>query len=111
MAQGTTLDGKPVQAGDFVTIAGSVKSVAMPNITISAYQSALSITALATDFNGPTLSGAGTVAAGPSVGDPVSGRGQVNSVSGSGPTASLTIQLSEKTVVAQTYDCYASQSL
>lgn len=111
MATGTTADGKPVQTGDNVTVMGFVASVSLPNITVTLLQSAGSITAYASNFDGPTSSGAARLAAGPTVGDQVSGRGTVNSVSGSGATATLTVQFTETTVTPQARDCYASQSL
>jgi hypothetical protein len=108
---GTTADGKPVQAGDQVTVMGKVSSVSLPNITIALLASGNSITAYSSNFNGPTVSGAAKLVAGPNVGDAVSGRAAVNSVSGSGSTASLTVQFGETTQTVQARDCYASQSL
>jgi hypothetical protein len=113
MSTGTTVDGKPVQAGDAVTLIGSVSSVASyPTISVVLLQSGLTVTALAKNWGGPTASGVAKVVAGPSVGDQVSSIGaSVNSVSGSGATAVLTVQFQETTVSAQARDTYASQSL
>ncbi len=109
MATGTSMAGKPVQVGDFVTLNGSVASVSLPNITVTLVGSGLSITASLADFDGPSASGAGRTT--PVAGDACNVNGIVLSVSGSGGTASLSVQLQEKTVTAQANDCYNGQTL
>jgi|ERR1035437_692707 hypothetical protein len=119
MSTGTTVDGKPVQAGDQVTVIGSVVSVSYPNITVKLLQSAANITAHSAFFDGPSSSGAGHVVDGAVVADQVSGRGVVTSVSGSGALATLAVLFTDPnvsgvasaTVNVQARDCYASQSL
>ena len=111
MAVGQTLDGKPVQAGDQVTLMGSIASVSLPNITVTLKVSGGSITSAYSDFNGPTASGTAKVST-PSAGDQVNANGVCQSVSGSGSTASVVVKLTSGTnVTIDAEDCYASQSL
>lgn len=112
MATGITIDGKPVQAGDQVTVVnGFIASVSLPNITVTLRGSGLSITSAYSNFDGPTASGT-AAAATPSVGDQVELDGVVASVSGSGVTATVVVTpITGATVSVQAQDLYASQSL
>lgn len=122
MSTGTTLDGKPVQKGDYATAQGVVASISGTFVTITLGNSGGTVTVDTRDVSGRFQFGTLVT---PAVGERVSFNGQVNSVSGAGATANLILQMRfpvsltltssppipATTAEVQAQDCVAGQSL
>ena len=122
MSTGTTLDGKPVQVGDYATAQGNVASVSGTFVTITLGNSGASVTVDTRDVSGRFKFGTSVT---PAVGERVSFNGQVTAVTNAASTATLTLQMRfpvsltmtssppipATTVNIQAQDCVAGQSL
>jgi hypothetical protein len=101
MSTASASTGRPIQASDTVTCFGTVQSISgnnivvqfntdLPNATSDTYATA---TLPIASCRGSKLSGAGKAT--PQVGDKVTFDGVVQSISGSGSTATLTLSVNE----------------